>query len=72
MEHISSDTHTILPADVSAALWSERDGFSVLISCGLDRVPEPLVAMMACVERLTSDPEFVRDMIEWVEAKPKH
>jgi hypothetical protein len=64
-----SDDGFVVPIGTAAILWSEADGWRLLIPStykGNDMVPAPVVALAALANRL-QDPDFIDELVEEVE-----
>lgn len=63
----ATDHGSVLPPDQVAVTFDEENGYQILLpqSDQDDRLPEGAAALIAVTMRLTEDPEFYDDMLQW-------
>jgi len=65
---MSATAEAVIGKDEFAVMWSEAEGYKIVMpSMPPDAtIPDPALALMGAFVRLTHDPEFVQECLDWV------
>lgn len=70
---MENEKGTFIIEGAFALTWHPEAGFSLLTPNGWqdseEPVPDEVTALLACAGKLKNEPEFIKEMVAWMESK---